>query len=151
MDFLKIVGQEMATQNNRATQYPLFIVMEDVERAVPEGNGEKRRKDSDSPDFYKGMCDECAKKHDDDGTQPDYCEECDPDCFWNCEISQEPNLNPGVFFTAKACQEHIDENSYHYNNPKVYGIGAWRNPEMVAVMSDLIMNHAGKELPSHYK
>lgn len=150
MPTLEEIGKEMATQNNRATQFPLFIIMEDVERAVPDGNGEKRRKDSDSPDFYKGMCATCAKKHEDDGTQPDYCEECDPDCFWDCEISQEPNLNAGVFFTAKACQEHIDENNYHYNNPKVYGIGAWRNEEMQQVMFNLIKN-AGQEVPSHYK
>lgn len=150
MPTLEEIGKEMAVQNNRATQFPLFIIMADVERAVPEGNGEKRRKDSDYQDFYRGMCAECSTKHEEDGTQPDYCEECDPDCFWDCEISQEPDLRAGVFFTAKACQEHIIENHYHYTNPQVYGIGAWRNPEMQQVMFHLI-EKAGKEVPSHYK
>ena len=147
---LEEIGKEMAVQDNRATQFPLFIVMEDVERAVPDGCGESKRKDSDSPDYFAGMCEECKKKSDNSEELPDYCDECDPDCFWHCEISREPNLNAGVFFTAKACQKHIDENSYHYNNPKVYGIGAWRNEEMQSVMLHLI-EHAGEEVPSHYK
>lgn len=144
------IGKEMAVQDNRATQYPLFVVISDIERAVPDGCGESKRKDLDAIDSDL-LCEDCSKKYNEDKDLPEHCIYCDDDCFWNCEVSQEPDLRAGVFFTAKACQEHIDLNSYHYKNPKVYGIGAWRNPEMVAVMSDLIMNHAGKELPSHYR
>ena len=147
MPTLEEIGKEMSVQDNRATQFPLFIIMEDVERSVPDGCGESRRKeDCDGDD----MCEKCQELDAKGDELPDYCPDCSSECFWNCEISQEPNLNPGVFFTAKACQEHIDENYYHYNNPKVYGIGAWRNEEMQRVMLHLIEN-AGEEVPSHYK
>jgi hypothetical protein len=151
MPTLEEIGKEMAVQKNRATQFPLFIIMADVERAVPDGCGESKRKDPDTWDSSMQLCDSCEKIHNEGGAElPDYCDECDPDFFWNCEVSQEPDLRAGVFFTAKACQEHIIENHYHYTNPQVYGIGAWRNPEMQQIMLHLI-EKAGKEVPSHYK
>lgn len=48
-----------------------------------------------------------------------------------------------TFFTAKACQEHIDSNHYHYNKPDVYLNSAWRNPEMELV-SEFLCNLVGK-------
>jgi len=49
-----------------------------------------------------------------------------------------------TFFTAKACQEHIDSNSYHYNKPSVYLNSAWRNPEMELVSRFLCELSGGK-------
>jgi len=48
-----------------------------------------------------------------------------------------------TFFTAKACQEHIDKNHYHYTKPDVYLNHAWRNPEMELV-SEFLCNLIGK-------
>ena len=47
------------------------------------------------------------------------------------------NLRAGVFFTEKACQEHIDQNDYHYNKPRVFAVSAWRNYEMQEVMQHI--------------
>jgi hypothetical protein len=146
---IKEIGHKMAHQDNRATQYPMFAVYEIVEHSVGDGCGESRRKDFDCFDL-EDLCDKCAKLHEDGEDLPDYCDECHPDCFWNCEEKLEPNLLPGVFFTAEACQKHIDENYYHYNKPVVYGIGSWRNPEMVFVIKH-ILTEAGEEIPSFYK
>lgn len=146
---LEKIGIEMAKQDNRMTQYPMFVVYHIVERAVPDDQGESRRKDSDYWDSSM-LCEECLEKEEANENLPDYCENCDPECFWNCEESLEPDLTPGVFFTAKACQQHIDENHYHYNKPVVYGIGSWRNEEMQLVQKHLIAL-AGEEIPSHYK
>lgn len=49
------------------------------------------------------------------------------------------------FLTAKACQEHIDKNDYHYNQPVTYLNHAWRNPEMELV-SEFLCGLVGKKM-----
>lgn len=143
------IGEKMVVQNNRATQYPMFCVYEIKERSVPNGFGESKRKDSDWVN-QEDFCETCLELFENDNKLPDQCDDCDPECFWNCEESLEPNLLAGVFFTAEACQKHIDENHYHYNKPVVYGIGSWRNQEMVSVIK-FILETAGVEVPHFYK
>lgn len=143
------IGKEMIKQDNRLTQYPMFAVYHMVERAVPDGQGESRRVDLDWIDAGD-MCESCNRMMDEGKDLPDSCEECSPNCFFNFEKNLEPDLRAGVFFTAKACQEHIDANHYHYNEPVVYGIGCWRNEEMPIVQRHLI-ELAGEKVPSHYK
>lgn len=50
-----------------------------------------------------------------------------------------------TFLTAKACQEHIDKNHYHYSEPSVYLNHAWRNPEMELV-STFLCGLVGKKM-----
>lgn len=49
-----------------------------------------------------------------------------------------------TFFTAKACEEHIKANDYHYSEPKCYLNHAWRNPEMELVSKFLCELSGGK-------
>jgi hypothetical protein len=49
-----------------------------------------------------------------------------------------------TFFTAKACKEHIEQNDYHYREPKCYLNHAWRNPEMELVSKFLCELSGGK-------
>jgi hypothetical protein len=49
------------------------------------------------------------------------------------------------FLTAKACQEHIDRNGYHYNQPDTYLNHAWRNPEM-ELLSEFLCGLVGKKM-----
>jgi len=50
------------------------------------------------------------------------------------------------FFTAKAAQEHLDKNHYHYHkNADVYLNHAWRNPE-TELVSTFLCGLVGKEL-----
>jgi hypothetical protein len=50
------------------------------------------------------------------------------------------------FFTAKAAQEHLDKNHYHYHkNADVYLNHAWRNPE-AELVSTFLCGLVGKEL-----
>lgn len=146
---IKDIGKEMAKQDNRMTQYVMFAVYDIVERCVGEGQGESRRKDRDEIGDYD-LCETCLEKFHDGDDLPDYCLNCGPDSFWNCEESLEPDLTAGVFFTAEACEQHIKENRYHYNKPVSYGISCWRNPEMQAVQKHLI-ELAGEKIPSHYQ
>lgn len=146
------IGRKMAEQNNRATQYPMFAIQVDVKVQAPaEAANEWERKD---PDYWDpdNMCEKCLKLHQRDEEVPEQCSECSDEEFWYYNIEQQLKVeSAGVFFTAEACQKHIDENRYHYNNPKVYGIGSWRNPEMQAVQKHIIVKCAYKKLPNHYK
>lgn len=112
-------GENMLTQSNRGTQYPLFVI-QDVHRRAPT-------------------------IHED----PDGVEKVDDEEFEYVEERQF-NLKAGVFFTEAAAQQHIDENHYHYTDPSIYVVSAWRNPEMQALMRQTI-NIEGKELPSYYE
>ena len=49
-----------------------------------------------------------------------------------------------TFFTAKACDEHIKSNHYHYNEPVCYLNHAYRNPEMELV-SEFLCSLVGKK------
>lgn len=49
------------------------------------------------------------------------------------------------FLTAKACDEHIRANGYHYDNPRTYLAHAWRNPDMELV-SEFLCALVGKPI-----
>lgn len=145
------IGNDMVQQDCRITQNVLFVVQETVERVVPMGLADERRRvDCDSPDYWKGMCETCAAMDENGDCLPDDCQDCDDNLFYWVAIERDLNFEAGVFFTEAACDAHIKQNHYHYNEPRSYGISAWRNPEMQAVMNDLIINHAGIDLPAKY-
>lgn len=152
------IGAKMAEQNNRSTQYPMFVIMTDKKIYMPHSyawdyDGKERLDDEYQEIDVKDLCKKCAELYNEDfdySVLPDDCEDCDPEAFkWYKKEEQIEQL-PGVFFTAEAAQRHIDENHYHYNNPRVYGIGAWRNEEMQTVQR-LLIGLALKDLPSHYR
>lgn len=143
-------GMEMAVQDNRSTQYPLFVIQQDTRIWADQGNDyDERERKEDTEEYW--LCDACQKLYEAGDDMIDDCHDCDEEAYDHYKIEQEFVIGTaGVFFTAKACQQHIDENNYHYRNPQVYSIAAWRNPEMVEVMQSLIIG-AGHELPSHYR
>jgi hypothetical protein len=62
-----------------------------------------------------------------------------------CSYSLEP-VYINSFLTAKAAQEHLDKNYYHYHkNADVYLNHAWRNPEAEFV-SEFLCGLVGKEM-----
>lgn len=143
----KMVNQ-MIAQNNRATQYPLFVVQE--KRKV-YGSSEWCNETERKEEFDGELCESCKKLGDENDVIPEYCDDCDPDCFISFNWEYPFDLRAGVFFTAEACEDHIRANSYHYNDGKSYAIsGAWRNPEMFAVLNMLFII-AGKKIPSCYQ
>ena len=133
---LKGIGKEMNKQDNRATHFPLFVIQVDRWHWVsPDMDYDEieRKEEQDG----SGLCKKCEKLFDNEKELPMECDDChwqDRDNFEHYKVEQEFDLNAGVFLTAKACDEHIRANSYHYKNPKSYGISAWRNYEMQAVM-----------------
>jgi hypothetical protein len=62
-----------------------------------------------------------------------------------CTYSMEPEYS-NCFLTAKAAEEHLRLNHYHYHkDADVYLNHAWRNPEMEMV-STFLCNLVGKEM-----
>lgn len=122
---LKLTAERMVEQSNRATQYPLFVIRNRVKRYVPDENFNFR---GEGENYHDGYDDEL-------GAPYNYVMEFD--------------LTAGVFFTEKAALQHLAENGHHYDKPEVYVVGAWRNPEMQAVMRSIIKVD-GQEVPTHY-
>lgn len=143
---LKQLALEMESQDNRATQYPLFVIMVDkkVYGSYEWCDEAERKEESDGE-----LCSSCEKLADEGEELPEYCNNCDSDCFVWFKWEQDFDLEAGVFLTAKACDEHIRLNHYHYTNPRSYGISAWRNYEMQDIMK-LIFDMIGLDTPSHY-
>ncbi len=62
-----------------------------------------------------------------------------------CSYSMEP-VYKNSFLTAKAAQEHLNENAHHYHkDADVYLSYAWRNPE-AELLSSFICSLVGKKL-----
>lgn len=116
---VKRLATEMAGQKNYHTQYPLFVIEVDYKRA-PWGG--------EDIDGYL----------DDEATEPT-----------PYVLDKKFDLTAGVFFTERSIREHIKMNDYHYDNPRPFCISAWRNPDMQAVMRQIIKVD-GAEVPSHY-
>jgi len=156
------LAEEMTTQDMRGTRMPhMFQIKEEYDQIVPEGYG-----DSTMAINYEGL--EISdfkelKEHiqeilDDSGWSQDEIEDElsseDWDEYvelltehteetWSLIDSRKEQKLTNTFFTAKACQEHIDSNNHHYNKPTVYLSHAWRNPEMELV-SEFLCNLVGK-------
>lgn len=136
MNRVEEIGKEMAKQKNFGTQYPLFALQEKVKRWVRD-----EYEDHDGAEL-----EQACEEHEETGDIVEDCEECS----WNYFVWEtQYNLNPGIFLTEEAGLQHIKDNHYHYNEPSLYVVSAWRNYEMQLVMQHLI-EQGGKKVPSHY-
>ncbi len=145
-----LTGRKMAEQDNRHTQYPLFVVRNKVKRYCAAEDAEF----SDRYEFApkNAICDDC-RKQEEEGELPDQCrtDECLEEAFAWFNWEWVEDIRAGVFFTAEECERHLKKNAYHYHEEAhVYCVSAWRNPEMQAVMQHLIEG-AGMKVPSHYR
>ena len=139
---------QMRMQNNRATQHPLFIIQERVKEVCAEGY----------EDGYMFLTEDCLEME-----EEELCEDCASDdsrkapCVGCGFYRREPfkfewktKDRYGVFFTEKACVDCLNSNRHHFNgSTRTFVIGAWRNPEMVAVMQAII-KLTGEAMPDHY-
>ena len=81
-----------------------------------------------------------------DDSLKDWLEEHVPD-LEEYSYSLEPEYT-NCFLTAKAAQEHLDSNHYHYHKEAdVYLNHAWRNPE-ADLVSEFLCGLVGKKMHS---
>lgn len=167
---LKETSKLMREQSNRHTQYPLFIIQnfEEVVKAESCGglmkhvsyDGEneltseqyqaiEELQNLDPEDEVDAFMEEVA---DELGTDIEDLKDWDLYDFREIEFDEEYVYDDaaGVFFTEKACHDHIEANRHHYTKPRSYVISAWRNPEMVATMQ-MILKLTGDDIPSCYR
>lgn len=155
-DALMELSKEMTTQDMLGTQMPhLFQVRQMKEVPAYEGNGDRivwlgyDRDVIDEDELQKLIKKEFKLKgsYKDvklSGWQADSETEewLKENGYSSYDVSDEMEFS-NSFFTAKACQSHIDLNHYHYTEPIVYLNSSWRNPEMEMV-SEFLCNLTGK-------
>jgi hypothetical protein len=164
MDLLE-TSRLMREQNNRGTQYPLFIIQQEVETITGDGRGDKTIYwNGNDQTSIKAETYEALENAQDNEVSDDEIEELlsEAGLEWladfntndweRLEVKNEFVFadNAGFFFTEKACHDHIESNNYHYNKPRSYVISAWRNPEIVATMQ-MILKLTGDNIPNQYK
>jgi len=145
------IKQKMLTQNKRGTSYPIFIVVSDqrVYGFDSDWREGTERKDIDSIDIDSELCEDCKQGYYENGEIPDECEEweCD-ESFIGYRIEKDvPNLRAAFFFTAEACDAHIEANRHHYGkDAHSYAISAYHNSELQQVMQNIIGEENKKTL-----
>ena len=130
-NFIKKLANEIAKQDNRGTQNVGFMVQEDYLDYVENWEYKERVEDIK----INALCDACSASYLANDDIPDLCDKCDDDCFIFYNKTTRLNDKAWVFLTEKACDEHIANNDYHYNNPRSYWIHFWRNQEMVNLVN----------------
>jgi hypothetical protein len=141
------LATEMTEQDPRATRMPHMFQIRDWKKVYDWGlNGNthiwvgdyqeeietledlKEYLESHAIEYDESVLTELWNDDHDFGL-PDWLEENCPD-LRECSYSMEP-IYVNTFLTAKAAQQHLDLNYYHYHkNADVYLNHAWRNPEM---------------------
>lgn len=168
MDLIE-TSKLMRTQSNRGTQYPLFVVQEELEVGKPDGCGAESQYWSDEyATLTVDQYDELERAQDrlthDTDVVKDALEAIGVESVDDIDLGDWRKVDydieyvmsdrAGVFFTEAACELHIRQNLHHYTKPRSYVISAWRNPEMVATMQmilNLTSEAAGLDMPSCYK
>jgi hypothetical protein len=150
-DALIATGKELATQGNLATAWPVWYVTEEKEIIAPEDRADhKKRLDDDFIDPDEDLCASCLEKW----KEQELPAECDDykceDSFYHYNLERQfTSYGSEFFLTQKACQEYIDDNAYHFRNPKPYAGSAHRNYELQPIIQALILM-AGEKVPSNH-
>ena len=144
------LATEMTTQDPRCTTGPHLFQIQTIEKcAAYEGQGEQvwvndEGEVDDPEDFVKEYLENRTKNLTDGFEDLDIDDQMTRlDCYQVNQTTREVYQN--CFFTAKACQEHIDANHYHYREPINYLNSGWRNPEMELVQ-EFICGLIGKKM-----
>jgi hypothetical protein len=155
------LATEMTTQNMRGTRMPHMFQIRDWKKAYDWNMNGDTHIWVDDYETEIETIEEFKEYLEDNGYNvPENVEELwNDDDWWDmgdflydnnidlkrCSYSLEP-FYVNSFLTAKAAQEHLDKNYYHYHkNADVYLNHAWRNPE-AELISTFLCNLVGKDL-----
>lgn len=131
LQFIKQLIETIDAQDNRATASPYFYVIKEEQiQVTPHGwgveimyiyDGEWYTETELLDEFDVNNIDEILNN-------PNYCNDVSKYDVKHKVVTPE---NHNVFFTEKACHEHLEANHYHFG-PKAHSYvrHAWRNPEM---------------------
>lgn len=151
------IKHELLTQDNYATQYPLYCVFEIMEMNAEEGWGDdwyyicggnkigktyeevKQFMDDNEYDFPEGINDrDSFEKNFLDWTQGYYYP--DKKCEYNLDIKHVYRIEKFVTacFTKRAAEEYIEANKHRMNEPHLHIESLYRNYEMIEVREGLM-------------
>ncbi len=147
------LSTEISAQNHRSTAMPYFFQVREDEKVYDTGlNGDTLiflTQDFDKfPLTPEGVIDFC-NNHEieipaDVQDIDQYHEFFDKHKLVISSYSIKDKLS-NAFFTARACQEHIKANAYHYTRPTDYLSHTSRNPEMELIYK-FLCGITGKEI-----
>ena len=150
--FLKELKRELNTQNSRMTANPrIYQIRSEKFQTNPNGEGEYFEAvfegdslgvfeyTSEGVEEVKAILREIT---DDENVLKEIDNICLEDLdrewiYFHCYIGDFKSIFNNVFFTEKACRQHIEENKHHYRNPMDYLNFAFRNPEMETLLGIL--------------
>jgi hypothetical protein len=157
------LATEMVEQDKRGTRMPHLFQIRDWERIYDDNlNGDVRvfiHSDGDY-EVIETLEDLKIYIESEDVEEPENLEEMwDDEYWWDLDDWVDENLPKlrkssyslapryiNSFLTAKAAEEHLESNNYHYHqNADVYLNHAWRNPE-AELVSKFLVGLLGKEL-----
>lgn len=125
---LRELGELLRSQDNRATDHPLFVVQELVEHPCdPERQGQfaetrlvwyETDEGAEVPTHIRSNLEHGFLRT---GQKPDGYDRCFFGGLWT---------NVQEFFTEEAADKYISENKHNLKSPRVYAKGTYRNKEM---------------------
>jgi hypothetical protein len=154
-DKLMDLSKEMTSQDPRCTKMPhMFQIQSKTREVCVEGSGEEIWMDEEGGECTeeglksyiiesKGWAEEESESKYSELEDYEIEEILDSNGYFKINLRDSYEYK-NIFLTAKACQEHIDKNHYHYNDATVYLNHAWRNPEMELVSKFLCELTGGK-------
>jgi hypothetical protein len=130
-EVLRVIGENLRTQDNLATDKPLFIVQEKREIYTDNADDEYHWVDSDFDDVdlkTARMLDRYYLKH---GTEKEGFSKSHYKTVWEFVTA---------CFTQKGCEDYIAVNGHNLKSPRIYVASAYRNTEWNAVR-DYLLTH----------
>lgn len=139
---LSQIGRAIATQDNRITCSPIFVV-EDEERIwhIDPASGDYPYSwiNSDFDELEQGS---------EDAVELEERLESGEDCGSWAKVHYTVRWQfRTAAFTEKACQDYIDQNGHNLRNPRIYAYGSNRNQEFRAIRQFLLELAIGQEPP----
>lgn len=132
---LKALGNAIATQDNRITADPLFVVFQKRIVVVDEDYDHDRIDYYDKDDCesieeeYEPRIYELLKKLDDSGELPDR---------YRRVAVKEVDSFVTACFTEQGCKDYIAANGHNLNKPFIFAASLYRNAEMIGLREFLL-------------
>lgn len=165
IQFLKDLGTELKTQDNRCTAKPLIFQIREEKNIVGMDLdysddtvlliGDEYHEFYEVEDAIEFLLD-CDYLESDDLEDEEFndlaelyefLDARDMDYITLTGVSKEDSFKE-FFLTAKACDNHIKMNHYHYKKPDSYAKHAWRSPELERLL-EIVEKFAEEEDKEH--
>lgn len=139
-EFLTEFMMRLNGQDNRSTATPYYFVVQSLDRVLDQDEWIWVNEEGGEID----SCDVSAEELEERGYDnfEDYAEG-ELDKYYS---KLEYVDRQGPFLSLEAAENHIESNDYHYNEPRTYCKGAWRNPEL-----ELLLKSVGELINIPYR